>query len=179
MAVRLSMADLIARARLLIYDEAGVDQVFEDQEVQDALDAHRTDVRYLELDAVATLSSSGTEYLDYYAHRGHWEADEILVDGSFNTLAPDTADQLVGHWTFAANQDPPVYIVGKSYDLYAAAADLLEAWAAREKLAFDMDADGARFDRSQKMKALLELAAQYRRQQRPIIVQQVRNDVVG
>lgn len=63
------------------------------------------------------------------------------------------------------------------YDAYAAAADLLEMWAAREKLAFDVDADGARFKRSQKAAMLLELAQTYRRQQRTTIIQQVRNDV--
>lgn len=63
------------------------------------------------------------------------------------------------------------------HDLYAAAADLLEMWAAREKLSFDVDADGARFKRSQKAAMLLELAQTYRRQQRPSIIQQVRNDV--
>lgn len=64
------------------------------------------------------------------------------------------------------------------YDVYATAADLLEAWAAREKLSFDVDADGARFKRSQKAAMLLELAQTYRRQQRPSIIQQVRDDVV-
>ncbi len=63
------------------------------------------------------------------------------------------------------------------YDAYAAAADLLEVWAAREKLSFDVNADGASFSRSQKARLMLAQAAQYRRQQRPSIVQQVRNDV--
>ncbi len=176
MAVRLSMADLIARVRLLIHDVAGASQVFGDQEIQDVLDTHHTDVRYLELEAAATLSPASTQYLDYYAG-GCWEADETLVDGSYNTLTPDTADQLIGHWTFAASQNPPVYIIGKTYDVYAAAADLLEAWAAREKLSFDVDADGARFSRSQKAEMLLQLAAQYRRQQQPVMAAMVRNDI--
>lgn len=64
------------------------------------------------------------------------------------------------------------------YDAYAAAADLLEAWAAKEKLAFDFDADGQSFKRSQKMRALLELAREYRRQQRPQQGVLVRSDAV-
>lgn len=63
------------------------------------------------------------------------------------------------------------------YDVYAAAADLLEMWVAREKLSFDVDADGQTMQRSQKVKALLELATQYRRQQRPTIATMVRDDV--
>ena len=64
------------------------------------------------------------------------------------------------------------------YDAYAAAADLLEAWAAKEKLAFDFDADGQSFKRSQKAQALLELAREYRRQQRPLAGVLVRSDAI-
>jgi hypothetical protein len=104
------MAGEISRVRLLIADPAGASQVFDDQTIQDILDAHEYD--------------EGT------------------------------------------------------YDAYAAAADLLEMWAAREKLSFDVDADGARFKRSQKAAMLLELAQTYRRQQRTTIIQQVRDDVI-
>lgn len=63
------------------------------------------------------------------------------------------------------------------YDVYAAAAELLEAWAARLKLAYDFSADGASYQRSQQREALLELAAKYRAQQRPQVALQVRGDV--
>lgn len=99
----------IARVRLLIADPAGASQVFDDQTIQDILDAHEYD--------------EGT------------------------------------------------------YDLYAAAADLLEMWAAREKLSFDVTADGQTMHRSQKAATLLALAATYRRQQRPQVAMQVRSDV--
>jgi hypothetical protein len=172
------MADLISRVRLLINDPIGGGQVFTDQQVQDALDKRRSDVRYLELAGAEAVAPGGTvSYLDYYANRGDWEADEQLVDGSYNVLAPATADRLTGHWTFATDTEPPVYIVGKVYDVYAAAADVLEAWAAREKLAFDAEADGQAMSRSQKTKALLALAAEYRQQQRVAVVRQVRSDL--
>ena len=63
-------------------------------------------------------------------------------------------------------------------DVYAAAADLLEAWAAKEKLAFDFDADGQSFKRSQKAQALLGLAREYRKKQLPQQVGMVRSDAV-
>lgn len=177
MAVRASMADLIARVRLLINDPAGAGQAFADQEIQDALDRHRSDVRYLELTGGETVAQGGAvSYLDYFADRGDWEADEKLYDSSFAELAPATSDRLTGHWTFAANTDPPVSIVGKSYDVYAAAADLLETWAAKEKLSFDFATDGQSFSRSQKVAALLSLAREYRRRQRPVSVGMVRSD---
>ncbi len=64
------------------------------------------------------------------------------------------------------------------YDVYGAAADLLEMWAAKEKLSFDFEADGQTFRRSQKSQSLLELAREYRRQQRPQQVGMVRSDAV-
>ncbi len=171
------MADLIARVRLIIHDSAGADRTFTDQEIQDTLDRHRSDVRYLELTGAETMGPGGVvSHLDYYADRGDWEADEKLYNSTYAELAPDASDRLTGHWTFAASQVPPVYIVGKSYDLYGAAADLLEAWAAREALGFDVEADGQTFRRSQKREALLSLAREYRRQQRPLRVWMVRSD---
>ncbi len=177
MAVRATMADLITRVRLLINDPAGASQTFADQEIQDALDRHRSDVRYLELVAAETVAPGGAvSYLDYYADRGDWESDEALYNSTYAALAPTSADRLTGHWAFAANQNPPVYIVGKSFDPYAAAADLLEAWAAKEKLAFDFDSDGQTFKRSQKIAALLQMAREYRRQQQPVSVGMARTD---
>ncbi len=64
------------------------------------------------------------------------------------------------------------------YDVYGAAAELLEMWAAREKLNFDFSADGAQYRRSQKVEMLLTLAAQYRGRQQPRTVQQIRGDLV-
>lgn len=63
------------------------------------------------------------------------------------------------------------------YDVYGAAAELLEMWAAREKLSFDFSADNAQYRRSQKVEMLLQLAAQYRRRQRPRTIPQVRGDL--
>jgi hypothetical protein len=103
------MAGEISRVRLLIHDPAGDSQVFGDDDIQTALEAH-----------------------------------------------PCGAEE---------------------YDVYAAAADLLEMWASREKLSFDVTADGQTMHRSQKAATLLALAATYRRQQRPQVAMQVRSDV--
>ena len=63
------------------------------------------------------------------------------------------------------------------YDVYATAADLLEMWAAREKLSFDFSADNAQYRRSQKVANLLDLAAQFRRRQQVQVIRQVRDDI--
>ena len=177
MAVRATMAELISRLRTLIGDPAGASQAFDDQTLQDYLDRRQTVARYALLRAEGSPRPDGTvDYLDYYADVGDWEADEKLYDGAYGLLTPASVDRLTGHWAFSTSQPPPVLIVGKFYDVYAAAADVLEAWAAREKLSFDFDADGQSFKRSQKAAALLALAREYRRQQRPARVAMVRSD---
>lgn len=177
MAVRATMAELISRMRTLIGDPAGASQVFDDQTIQDYLDRRQTVVRYAPLRAEGSPRSDGiVDYLDYYADLGDWEADETLCDASYVQLVPASADRITGHWAFDTSQLPPVLIVGKTYDVYGAAADLLEAWAAKEKLGFDFDTDGQSFKRSQKAAALLALAREYRRQQRPVSVGMVRTD---
>lgn len=177
MAARASLAALIARVRSLIADPAGASPVFTDDEVQAALDNWRTDVRYLVLRPAETRTSGADEYLDYYASVGDWESDVKLYDRDYAVLTPDTSDLQIGHWTFAASTDPPVYLIGKTFDVYAAAADLLEAWAAKEKLGFDFTADGLSYSMSQKATTLLELAQKYRRQHRPMTAVQVRGDI--
>lgn len=173
------MAELISRVRLLIGDPAGANQTFNDDEVQAALDRYQTVVRYAELRAEPTpLPSGAVEYRDYYAAVGDWEADEALYDAAWQQLTPTSSDRLTGHWTFASpGRNPPVYVVGKVYDIFGAAADLLELWSGKAKLEFDFSADGQEFQRSQKSRALLQLAAAYRRMQRPSSAVQNRADL--
>jgi len=177
MAARASLASLITRVRTLIDDNATT-KTFTDDEVQAALDNWRTDVRYLELRPAETRTSSGVEYRDYYAPCGDWEADAVLYDSGYATLTPTTSEYQAGHWAFTTGVTPPVYIVGKTFDVYAAAADLLEAWVARLKAAYDFSADGASYSRSQQVETLLQLASDYRRRQRPATARQLRGDVL-
>jgi hypothetical protein len=171
------MAGLIARVRHLIGDPAGGSQEFDDETIQVALDQHRRDAWYWPLQQVPTQTPTGTLYLDYYANVEPWEDGAVLVDAGWNVVTPSLAEPLLGHWRFSANQNPPLYLIGRLYDVYAAAADLLEAWAAKAKLEFDFSTDGQSFHRSQKAEALRQLAAEYRRKQRPMVAAQTRTDV--
>jgi hypothetical protein len=63
--------------------------------------------------------------------------------------------------------------------VFAAAADLLEQWAAKVKLEFDFNVENTSFRRSQKASQLLTLAREYRRRQQPVSVRQVRTDVIA
>jgi len=170
------MAQLISLVRSLIGDPAGTDQVFTDDEIQCSLDVHRWKFRYHPLNPIPLVVESNTEYREWYSDEGYWEADVTLCDASYNSLTPSDSDYLTGHWEFSSHQDS-VLICGKVYDPYGAAVDLLEMWAGKVSVEFDFEADGASFKRSQKSQMLRELADRYRRQQRIVVVEQVRSDV--
>lgn len=176
------MADLITQTRLKIKDSAGASQQFTDLQVQDELDRNRSDIRYMELKPAETLSLTGdVTWLDYYSDCEDWEADAVLkgYDGTnpYATLTTLTADYLTGHWTFAADVKPPVYIMGKTYDLNAAAASLLELWAAAVKLHFDVSEQGVSMSRHQKYETLIAMAKEYRSKGKPRHIQMKRKDV--
>lgn len=175
---RATLADLIARLRKLVNDPAGANQTWNDDELQDFLDANRLDVRHVALRPETTWSDGAVTYTDYYADQGEWESDVILEDSDGDDLTPTASNLVAGHWTFT-DQGPAVYITGKTFDLWATAADVLEAWAAKAALEFDFDTDGARFARSQKREALLAVAAQYRRRARPVRGVLIREDLNG
>lgn len=176
--MRTTMAGLVVRLRRMIADPASDSQVFSDDELLDALDVYQLVHRYERTQPVATIQPGGVRiYLDYYAYDGDWEADESLYDASFNVLTPATADRLVGHWKFPANTGLVVWITGKTYDLHAAAADVLESWAAKVHLDFDFSDLQAQFRRSQQMQMLLQMAAQHRAKSRPRTATLQRDDI--
>lgn len=169
MPVRGTMSDLIARVRLLIAEPSTT--LFSDQQVQDKLDETRINVRYEELTPSPTFSSAGIQYNDYYsgdpmAPFGFWEADEVIIWADFSTRTPVTSDELTGHWTFN-NQLPALLITGKRYDVYRAAADLLDyKLASLAATQVDFTADGQTFHLSQQLTFLSKLRDDYRRKQR-------------
>lgn len=182
MPVRGSMNDLIARVRVLIGDPSGASQQFDDQTVQDVLDLSRVNVRNALLRPAPSLVSSGLlNYSDYFADIGHWEADVVIQDAAFNILSDMSAsDLLTGHWTWslaAPGKIPPLFITGKYYDIYAAAADLLERWAAVWTRAYAIGEAGTTLQRQQVAPAMLAQARQYRKQQLVHSIPMVRSDL--
>ena len=173
---RTTMSALIDRVRRLINDPAGADEVWTDDEVQDWLDAHRDEVIEVELAYATQLVAGVTVVLEYAAEMGGWDDDAALTDANGDTLTADSINLVAGRWTFDEHQQPPVYLTGRNYDVYAAAADALEARAAQVALAYDFSADGASYHRSQQGEALLRLARQYRGRSRPTIARMVRDD---
>jgi hypothetical protein len=137
-AVRSTMADVIARLRTEIGDEdegGDASPHWTDEQLQDFLDARRTDVFLVELRTAESYSAGSVGWRDYFAPRGLWEADAALYDAGRSTVdaADYSADLVLGHWTFAASRTAPLYVTGRCYDLHASAADVFEAWASGEK----------------------------------------------
>lgn len=188
------MDAIIAKVRQLIGDPAAGAQQFDDAAIQDALDSYRSDVRYEMLTpAPAIVNTAGNDngaanfiWADYYSLYHWWEGDVVIQDGHFLVLTPAASDLLVGHWQFELNvftsgvvpgEYPPVFATGKTYDVYAASAELLDMWAASSTRAYDFTADGRTFRRSQMAVALMKMADLYRRKARPHALATIRTDL--
>lgn len=199
MSLRAGMSYLIDRVRTLANDVPAEVINLTNQQVQDALDEHRKESRYEPLQGLETIFSGGSvQYLTFQAERGWWEgipyssggsaqyyggtAGYALVDGTFGTVTPATADPLTGRWTFSGSATPPygptrpVSIIGFAYDPYAAAADILEIRASQVSEHFDFKDAGIEYTRSQKQKMVLEMVERYRARSWPTFGEMVRFD---
>ena len=181
MAVRASMANLILRTRRTISGSTTGAALFADQDVQDTLDAHCFFVDYAFPRPTPQYNPGGVLlYNEYRVDQGDWEEDVTILDPSYVPVTPATSDYIRGRWTFSAGypgQVPPLRIRGKFYDLWAAAADLLEAWAAAVSLQFDGNADGQFLYRSQQATMLQNRADQARAKAMPSTIQAYRGDL--
>ncbi len=161
---RPTMADIIRVTRQLIGDKVP-NPVFTDDEIQDALDKRREIARHWPLKALPEVIQNRVETREWYHDYYYWESNAKLYNASFEEITPAIADPLHGRWVFAEHQGM-VFVSGNVYDVYAVAADLLEQWAAREKLSYDFSTDeGQSFRRSQKLEGLLKLAQLFRSKQ--------------
>ncbi len=179
MPLRPTMAALIARTRQLIFDTAQ-QPVFDSGQIQDALDDHRIDVRYASLRPRPTFQQGpNTVYLDYYSDARYWEDDVIIQDLSYLDITAQVVvrEPIVGHWAFATEpQGTGVRITGKSYDIYGAAADLLDQWAVQLKLHMTFSTDGQRFEQAAVAQTLLQMAQRYRQQALPTVMRILQSD---
>jgi hypothetical protein len=176
MAVRSTMSGSIARVRLLINDLSASPQ-FQDQDIQDVLDESRLDIKNAALQPRPTYSGPTLQYLDYYADLTSWEDDVVLRQYLTLVVTPSLSEPIPGHWQFSATTLPPIYISGKTYDVYRAAADLLERLAARWVLSYNISVDGQNLQRSQAAIALQNLAHTYRMKQRAHAINATRSDL--
>lgn len=179
MAVRAAMADIINYVERLVNDESNTNHTT--QQIQDALDQCRVEARYWKLTPHETRATGGTiTYKIFTADCGYWESDGSLLNYNFDALSPASSDWIVGRWEFSAEPTRPVYILGYTYDVYAAAADLLEvrgSQLAEDHQSFSVY-NGSFTSTVALRKGSLELAAQYRKKQRSQFVTLLRSDLV-
>lgn len=156
---RAAMASIITLVRGLINDPAGASQQFTDDAIEDQLDLTRTYRLKEELTALA--EPAGTQLKFQSAYR-YWESDLSLTNPAGTVLTPTSSDPISGYFVFGSTQSA-VYATGFTYDVYAAAAELLTLWAGRiEQDVLKFSADGSSYEFSGVRDAKLRLAAQYR-----------------
>lgn len=171
---RATTEQLRARLRSLVGDAASDAELTED-ELEAHLDANAELVR-LPLSPFAPVSGSATVWR---APLAPWEADAQVVDAAGNVVSVSALDTMNGIVTLPEPRSDQLYIQGRLFDLWGAAADVLEALAARARLAYDVSIDGTSLSRSQMAEATLAAAREYRRRARPRVAQTVRTDLAG
>ena len=153
----------------------------DDLDLQDALDANQVVHRYTPLISSPTRTPGGYIYKDFYSDGvSNWETDTVLSSANYTDLTSmaTLSDLIVGHWGFPTQPGLPVYATGKTYDLFGAAADLLESEAAGNRKKVDVsETGGASIKRSQAVEHMMTLAAQYRSKQSPRRGSMIRSDV--
>lgn len=160
---RSTMAALITRLRTLVADPAGASQAWADDDLQLALDAHRHQARYEELAPLDTIAAGGAiTWLIWISPFTDWEDSPVLVDSGYTVITPASSDLIRGRWTFSSHQAAGALITGDAFNLYAAAAEVLDMWATKTAREFDFTADNATFRRSQQAAALRAQAETYR-----------------
>lgn len=137
--------------------------MFEDEDLEAALDQRRIVVSGRPLLEDGVISGAPTVFR---APFGFWEADAVLETGS-GAITPDVSDPYAGTWSFTAAPGVAIYVTGRAFDFWGAAADLCEEWAGRVAHEFDFGTDQQTFNRSQKRVGLLAVAREYGRRAIP------------
>ena len=89
-----------------------------------------------------------------------------------------SVDYLRGEVIFSADTTgSAVYLYGRSYDLYAAAANVWRFKAANAAKKFDFSTDNHSFKRSQYMQHCKEMAQFYESQAEPSVISLYRSDL--
>lgn len=191
MAARSTLAQLISDVRGLTFAGTaeytlGAVSYFSDEHIQRYLDAHRSDLWDVPLRPIPRRIGGGS--VAYYEHQVGYGNLETTDAGTALFSVRDTLGATIGTASYSVDYQRGLvtfgtdtagsarYVDARTYNVYAAAADLLESWAAREKLSFDVQTEDQRLTRSQKLTHLLTLAEQYRAQSGPVTVQMVRSD---
>lgn len=194
MAARAGMTELIAELRGLCdagtadYSITGVAVTFwSDDQLQDVLDGHRSDVRREPLLATPDTIGGGSVVTHDYYFRA--ENVEGTASGTAAWVVRDTTGAAVDAddysvnlraqtIRFTANTQGTVYVLTcRSYDIERAAAAVWEQKAGHAASRFDLKTDNHDMKRSQVVEHCLKMAAQFRRSAKAQVARRVRSDV--
>jgi hypothetical protein len=180
MAIRDGMTNLVNRLRALsnagtAQYAAGTITYWTDDHLQATLDRHQTWVVEEQLTWIPQTLAGGTvNYLTaVQAYKDLEEAESgtarwqvRTTTGTAEGTANYTADYEQGRITWSSDQGGTAYMLatGYSYDLYAAAVDVLEHKLAYIDLWYDFEADNQTFDRSQIKDNIEGLITRYKSQ---------------
>jgi hypothetical protein len=172
------MASLIDRVRELTAAGTaeytiGSTAYWSDEQIQTALDRARLDLWDAPLRPAPRQVGGTVVWTDYAS--GYANLESTLggtalfeVRDAVGNLVSGTAwsaDYARGVVTFAASTGGSAYVLNaRAYDVYGAAASVLDGWAAYLARQFDFATDGQSFKVSQQREALATLARQYRSQ---------------
>jgi hypothetical protein len=175
------MTDNISRVRALTYAgtaeySIGTANFWDDNQIEQVLDRHRQDlVRHKLLREPNYIGGGSVIYTRLRSAYGFLEtaasgtAVFIIEDsvGDDRGTATYTADYQLGIFDFDSDTGgTALYLTARSYDIYGAAAELLEQWATRESRCFDFTTDGQTFNVTQKVQGLREQASLLRKRAR-------------
>lgn len=191
MAARTTMAELITLLRG--YAEAGSADYtvaggtyWTDDQLQQTLDGHRTDVYRNPLQVRATYNNGTAQYFDYYTDLRNLErADGGTVwrvedsSGSLIGTANYTVNYDAGHLRFSSDQQGTAYwLTARVYDIDRAAADVWRRKAAHvANSGFDWKTDNHEVKRSQLRAQYLAMADSFAGQAQPSVNAWTRDDL--
>ena len=176
MTARDGMTDLIASLRGMTNAGTadytiGSTAYWSDDQLQAKLDAHRMDFYVAELYQITAIESAVVVYKTYRAPYRNLEGGTVnflLVDfqGTPAGTADYTADYVAGIVAFDADQaGKSWYLTGRSYDIYAAAADVWRMKAAHaSETSFDFSTDNHSVKGSNVPAQCLKMADYYEKQ---------------
>ena len=179
--MRSGMADNIARVRGLTYAgtaeyNLGTANYWDDNQIEQVLDRHRQDlVRHKLMREPSYIGGGSVVYTRLRSAYGFLETSAsgtavfVIEDsvGDDRGTATYTADFQLGIFNFDADTGgTALYLSARSYDIYGAAAEILDSWAAHESRCFDFSTDGQSFSLSQKVKNMRDQARELRKRAR-------------
>jgi hypothetical protein len=139
---------------------------FKQNTINETLDANSTFVSQHWLQNISPENIPDSPYTDFFVYKaltGNWcTEDTVIYDEDHNVVTPNTANYLDGLFYFNSEQTKDLYIRGRIFDIYNAAAQLLLRWANSLKLDYSYSSVAGNFSRLERIEQLMNLYMHYK-----------------